>query len=101
MKVDFVVEESIDFVNKSLNKQVDMKTLKECVVQPVITQLDPFVKSMNLKFEKCFDIPDCVPLLDQVHQNVSQDTVDKMKAQFDVLIKTYMRVCRCFILSKE
>lgn len=76
---------------------MDIKAVKESMVEPVIKQLNPFIKSMSMKFDKCFDVPDCVPLMDQsTQQNATPGTVNEIKNQFNELVKTYMRVRRFF-----
>lgn len=98
-KVDSVVEESVDHINKSLNKQIDPELLKESITQEVVNKLEPFITSMTSKFDQCFDIPESVPLLDRAtQQNISKETIDTMKGHYEELVKTYMRVFNAVIV---
>lgn len=91
LKVDLVLEESTDYISKALNKKIEKEPLK-AVSSVIIDELKPFTKAMNEKFDKVFDIPETVPLLDQIApQNVDKEVVDTMKGKYEELIKTYMR----------
>ncbi|XP_063705803.1 uncharacterized protein LOC134834928 [Culicoides brevitarsis] len=92
MKIESVLRESAEFISKSLNKEIDVDKVTKEVSPTVVKQIEPFVTSMNEKFDKTIEIPDTVPFLDAAGvQSVDKETLETQQAQFEELVKTYMR----------